>query len=268
MACFSCIVEIYNQCMIKYFGQNTKIAHVYKICNQHRPRPRSMLFGKCCEGGMVLLNVMLNSILKCAVIYIVYYCPKAFCHCRLRSEFLLRPVYTCKFCCDYQLWIIECSDELPLSYTILLEDLHGGKKWSQKHGGFRPLLTQSPWQLVRISHGNYHWPGSDLSPLEFPPLPPWYSLKNFRFFGFCSIFSIFESIFKMFSRSFFQIWLLVQRCASRTCYSSRERQQNSNLAVLAKYEQRQSQRGYLNQRAINRYFIQFLNFIYALSYLT
>ena len=59
---------------------------------KHPRTPLSMLFGKRCAqnvacqrprvGGWVGGEgvTTLNSILKCAVMYIVYHCPKAFCH--------------------------------------------------------------------------------------------------------------------------------------------------------------------------------------------
>jgi hypothetical protein len=149
----------------------------------------------------------------------------------------------------------------PLSYTILLEDLHGKKKWSQKHGGFRPLLTPSPWQLVRISHGNYHWPGSDLRPLQFPH-PPWFSLKNFRFLQFCSGFVVFSRYLNRFLKCFrdifskFGYWFKDVKVV-RVILPGKDNKIQTSLS--SQNMTQQSQRGYLNQaqRAINRYFIQF-----------
>jgi hypothetical protein len=149
-------------------------------------------------------------------------------------------------------------------YTILLEDLLGKKKWSQKNGGFRPLLTPFPWQLFRISHGNYYWPCSDLSPLQFPhTLVFW---KNFRFLLFCLGFVVFsrwfESIFKIFSIQFFLNLVIGSKmCKSYVLFFPGK---TTKSKPRTEYEQR----AYLNQRAINRYFIQFyLCFYYILSHI-
>ena len=41
---------------------------------------------------------------------------------------------------------------LPLSYTILLEEVLAEKKCPQKHGGFWPEMTPLPWLLVPPAH--------------------------------------------------------------------------------------------------------------------
>jgi hypothetical protein len=111
----------------------------------------------------------------------------------------------------------------------------GQKKLSKKHGGFRPLLTPFPWELVRT----------------------WSVLKK----DITAFSRLSKSIFKMFSRYFVNLVIgsKMSKLYVLLLFPGKTTNKYSNLA---KYEQR----GYLNQRAINRYFIQFyLCFIYLIS---
>ena len=78
----------------KHFGQNSKRAYIYNIIDRPHP-PFNVLYGNTCakcslpgtqhclgwgsRGGRDS-GFMLNSIWKCGDMYILYHCPKTFCH--------------------------------------------------------------------------------------------------------------------------------------------------------------------------------------------
>jgi hypothetical protein len=67
-----------------------------------------------------------------------------------------------------------------MSYTILLEDLLGINKWSQKHGrSYVFAMTTGP-----LIHGNYHCPNRDpkLSTMYFNPLVSAQIFDDFHLF--------------------------------------------------------------------------------------
>jgi hypothetical protein len=66
------------------------------------------------------------------------------------------------------------------------------------------LLMPFPWQLLRISHGNYHWPGSDLRPLQFHT--PCFFEKTLGFCNFARVLYYFLDDLNRFLKCFWDIF--------------------------------------------------------------